>query len=69
MFLSAAAMLGIDAAPMEGFDAHAFDKILGLDKLGYHAVVMAAAGYRASDDKYAGLAKVRFPAEELIATV
>jgi nitroreductase len=69
MFLSTAAMLGIDAGPMEGFDADAFDKILGLDKLGFHAVCMAAAGYRAADDSYAALAKVRFPAEELIVTV
>ena len=44
-------------------------KILGLDKLGYHAVVMAAAGYRSADDAYANLAKVRFGAEELIATI
>src|SRR5436190_780140 len=60
---------GIHAGPMEGFDADQFDQILGLDKLGYHAQVMVAAGYRADDDAYAKLAKVRFPAEEIIATI
>lgn len=68
-FLAAAALLGIDACPMEGFDADQFDRILGLDKAGYHAQVVAAAGYRAEDDAYARLPKVRFPAEEVIATV
>lgn len=68
-FLSTAAMLGIDACPMEGFDADAFDEILGLKEKGYHAQVVAAAGYRADDDAYAKLAKVRFPAEEVLATV
>ena len=34
-FLSAAAMLGIDACPMEGFDPAKYDEILGLPRLGY----------------------------------
>ncbi len=59
-FLTAAALLGIDACPMEGFEPAKYDQILGLDKLGYGSVVLATAGYRAADDKYAQLAKVRF---------
>jgi nitroreductase len=68
-FLTAAALLGVDACPMEGFDADQFDQILGLDKSGYRAQVMVTAGYRADDDAYAKLVKVRFPAEEVITVV
>lgn len=68
-FLSAAALLGVDACPMEGFDPAAFDRILGLGEQGYSAVVLAAAGYRADDDPYAKLAKVRFAREDVISTI
>jgi nitroreductase len=68
-FLSAAANLGIDACPMEGFVPAQFDEILGLREKGYTAVVIATAGYRAADDGYAKLAKVRYSAEDVIATV
>lgn len=63
--LSTAAMLGIDACPMEGIDAAAYDKALGLSEKGYHAAVVGAFGYRASDDWLAGLKKVRFESTDL----
>ncbi len=59
-FLTSAAMLGVDACPMEGFVPGTFDEILGLDKKGYATVVVATAGYRSADDKYAGAPKVRY---------
>ena len=63
--LETAALLGIDATPMEGFDAAKFNEILGLTD--YSAVVLAAVGYRdAETDWLANLPKVRFPNEELI---
>lgn len=65
-FLSAAAVLGIDACPMEGFDAAQYDQILGLTARGFAATVVATAGYRAADDAYAALKKVRFPDSEVI---
>ena len=65
-FLTATAMLGIDTCPMEGIDPVKYDEILGLSQSGYRTVVAAAAGYRAAGDKYASMAKVRFPAEELM---
>ena len=68
-FLNTAAMLGVDACPMEGFDPAQFDQILGLDKKGYTAVVIATAGYRAEDDGYAKLAKVRYSSEDVISNV
>jgi len=68
-FLTSAALLGIDACPMEGFDPGKFNEILGLEALGYSAVVLATAGYRAEDDAYAKLAKVRFAHEHLVVHV
>ena len=43
-FLAAAAMLGVDACPMEGFDPAQYDQILGLPAMGYKATVLATAG-------------------------
>lgn len=65
-FMTAAALLGVDTCPMEGFEPAKYDEILGLPAQGFRAVVACAAGYRAADDKYAALPKVRFPANELI---
>ncbi len=65
-FMTAAALTGVDTCPMEGFEPPKYDEILGLPAQGYHAVVACAAGYRAADDKYAALPKVRFAASELI---
>lgn len=63
--LEAAALLGIDATPMEGFDPAAFNEILGLEE--YSAVVLAAVGYRdEANDPLASAAKVRAPAGDLI---
>lgn len=66
--LETAALLGIDATPMEGFDAARFNEILGLTD--YSAVVVAAVGYRdAESDWLANLPKVRYRKEELIETI
>lgn len=65
-FLSSAAMMGVDACPMEGFDPVKYDEILGLRAQGYAATVIVTAGYRASDDPYSSAAKVRFPVEQVV---
>jgi nitroreductase len=65
VLLTAAAELGIDACPMEGFLAGKFDEILGLKELGLTTVVIAPIGYRSDEDVYSKLAKVRKPKEEL----
>jgi nitroreductase len=65
-FLSAAAMLGVDACPMEGFDPKKYDEILDLPAQGYHAAVVGAAGYRAGDDPIAAMKKVRHARETMI---
>jgi nitroreductase len=64
--MTSAALLGIDTCPMEGFDRTQYDEILGLAEQGYSAVVLCPAGYRATDDKYAALPKVRYPKEEVV---
>ena len=65
-FMLACAMVQVDACPMEGLDPLKYDEILGLKGSGYHTVVACPVGYRAVDDKYAELAKVRFAASEVI---
>jgi nitroreductase len=64
--MTSAALLGIDTCPMEGFAPAKYDEILGLTELGYASVVLCPLGYRAADDKYAVLPKVRFPQEEMV---
>jgi nitroreductase len=68
-FMTSAALLGVDTCPMEGIEPTNYDRLLGLSSKGYATVVACAAGYRAEDDKYAGLAKVRFPMSEVIETL
>ncbi|MCX6924230.1 MAG: NAD(P)H-dependent oxidoreductase [Verrucomicrobia bacterium] len=64
--LTGAALLGIDACPMEGFVPAEFDKVLALPAQGLAAVVCCALGYRQADDKYAVDPKFRFPRSELV---
>lgn len=64
--LTSAAMLGIDACPMEGFIPAKVDEILGLPDQDYGAIVLCALGYRSADDKYASMAKVRFPKDAVM---
>ena len=68
-FLTSCAAIGVDACPMEGIQPADYDRILGLGKQGLSAVCVATAGYRAEDDGYAKLPKVRFPAEQIIQRV
>jgi nitroreductase len=64
-FLNECAHRKIDACPMEGFDPKKFDEILELPQAGLESVVLCTIGYRASDDKYAQLKKVRFDKNEV----
>lgn len=66
VFMAAAAMMGVDACPMEGFQPAEYDRILTLPERGYHATVVATAGYRAADDMFAGFKKVRWPMNEAV---
>lgn len=68
-FMATAAMLGIDTCPMEGIQPAKYDEVLDLQSLGYQTVVACVAGYRASDDKYAAMPKVRFTADDVVLRV
>lgn len=65
-FMAVAALLGVDTCPMEGIDPAKYDEVLGLTSSDFATVVACPAGYRAADDKYGTLPKVRFPASEVI---
>jgi nitroreductase len=65
--LANAAILGVDACPMEGINTSEYDKILGIDGSDYTSVVGCALGYRHPDDKQAIAPKVRFDASEIVA--
>jgi nitroreductase len=65
--LSAAAMTGIDACPMEGFVPEQYDKRLGIADDGYFAVVACTLGYRnEKEDWLSNLSKVRYEESELL---
>jgi nitroreductase / dihydropteridine reductase len=63
--LLGAAVLGIDATPMEGFDQRALDLELGLREHGLTSVVLAAFGHRSEQDFNAKLPKSRLPREQV----
>lgn len=60
--LLGAAALGLDACPMEGFDARVLDDELGLGSKGLRSSVLVALGYRGTDDWNAKLPKSRLSA-------
>ena len=64
--MTCAAMLGVDACPMEGLVPAEYDNILNLNGSGYATVVACALGYRSADDKYAKLAKVRYDTKDIV---
>ena len=68
-FMTCAALLGIDTCPMEGIEPDNYDKILGLPAQGLKTVVACAAGYRADDDKYGQLKKVRYPLSDIVSRI
>ncbi|ANQ47818.1 NAD(P)H-dependent oxidoreductase [Flammeovirga yaeyamensis] len=57
--LAVCAELKVDSTPMEGFVPDKYDEILGLDKLGLKSTVLLPIGFRAEDDDYQQLKKVR----------
>ncbi|PID58486.1 MAG: oxygen-insensitive NAD(P)H nitroreductase [Gammaproteobacteria bacterium] len=63
--LLAAADMGIDSVPVEGFDKAMADAEFGLTEQGYHTTVMACFGYHSDEDFNAKLPKSRLPASAL----
>jgi nitroreductase len=67
--LNAAAELHIDVTPMEGFVPAQVNEILGLDKLGLNACLLAPIGYRHAEDDTQHYKKVRKSNDELFITL
>jgi nitroreductase len=66
VLLTSAALLGIDACPMEGIDPAKYDEILGLPNEGYRTLAVVTLGYRHTEDNYSGAKKVRFSPAEVV---
>ncbi len=67
--LTAAAMLEIDACPMEGVDPLGFDEMLGLTGTDFTTTVGIAFGYRDENDPFASFPRTRRPIEDVIKAV
>ena len=67
--LNVAAELKIDTTPMEGFVPAQVNEILGLDKLGLNATLLATLGYRHEEDATQHYKKVRKSNEDLFITI
>ena len=67
--LETAALLQVDACPMEGFDNAKFDEILKLNEQGLYSVVSCPIGYRSTADESANNPKVRFAKEDVIVKI
>lgn len=65
-FMTAAALLGIDTCPMEGFVPEKYDEILGLKEKGLTTAVLCPVGYRSERDRFASLPKVRHKVADVI---
>ncbi len=64
--LNSAALMGLDACPMEGIDPVAYNRILGLEEKGLTALMVATVGYRSPEDGYANLPKVRYEKKDVV---
>ena len=64
--LTVCALEDIDACPMEGFDPDKYDELLQLEEKGLRSVLVMPIGYRAEDDMFADLKKVRRGVSEVV---
>jgi len=64
--LTVCAIEGIDACPMEGFEPDQYDAILGLEEKGLRSVLVLPVGYRAENDMFSAMKKVRRGVTEVI---
>lgn len=64
--MTAAAVLGIDACPLEGIVPAEYDRVLDLNEKGLTTSVACALGYRSEEDKYAQAPKVRFDKSDVL---
>lgn len=68
-FLLGVAAMGLDAVPIEGFDAEVLDAEFGLKEKGYTSLVVVPVGHHSIEDFNAGLPKSRLPLETTLTEV
>ena len=64
--LTVCATQGVDTCPMEGFDPVEYDRFFKLNEQGLRSVLIMPIGYRAKDDMFGAMKKVRKPINESI---
>lgn len=64
--MTVCAIEDIDACPMEGFIPEQFDALLNLNENQLKSVLLLPVGYRADDDMFSELKKVRKPLEDAV---
>ena len=64
--LTVCAIEGIDACPMEGFNPRSYNDLLSLEEKRLESVLVMPIGYRAKDDMFAELKKVRKEISDII---
>jgi len=64
--LTVCAIEDIDSCPIEGFEPLMYDELLQLKEKGLRSVLVLAVGYRAEDDLFSNLEKVRRGVENVI---
>jgi nitroreductase len=64
--LTVCALEDIDACPIEGFEPKEYDRFLNLTEKGLQSVLVLAVGYRAADDAFSNMAKVRRGTDKVI---
>ena len=67
--LAVCADLNIDACPMEGFEPQKIDAYFDLKAKGLKSVLLMPMGYRAEDDPFASMKKVRKPIAESVTEI
>ena len=67
--METAALLNIDACPMEGFSNKDYDEILDLASKGLKSTVVCPVGYRSDTDKYADLQKIRYDQSDVLVKI
>lgn len=67
--LTVCAVEGIDSCPMEGFEPEKYDELLQLKEKGLQSVLAMPVGYRAEDDMFAGMKKVRRGVDEVVISI
>lgn len=66
VLLTSAALLGVDACPIEGIDPPEIDRLLGLTDRGFATLALCALGYRSAEETYALAPKVRYDRDVVI---